>query len=290
MHLVPDHFDIVGAKEYAKIVLEKSDLVIEERLIGEEFTVQAFVDGENLAFAPAVQDHKRLKEGDEGPNTGGMGSYSDAKDVLPFMEESDYEDAKKIMIDTVQAIKKETGVSYKGILYGQFMATEDGISVVEFNARLGDPESMNILPLLQNDFLEVCMDIAEGRLNPDTIRFEQKATVCKYVVPDGYPEKGRKGIHLNIGDMGRAHINYSGACEEDGELYTTGSRALAAVGIAGTIEEAESIAEEGLFGISGDNPGDLYVRRDIGKRELIEKRILNMNGLRKKKKKSKRAS
>lgn len=116
--------------------------------------------------------------------------------------------------------------------------------------------------------------------------FAKKATVCKYVVPKGYPEKGEKGIHITIGNAGRAHINYAGVYEEDGELYTIGSRAIAAVGIADTIEEAEEIAEEGLLGVSSDNPEDIYARHDIGKAELIKKRISNMAGLRKRKKKS----
>jgi len=278
-----DDGDLDEAKAYAKTVLENDDLVIEEKLIGEEFTVQAFVDGSNLAFSPSVQDHKRLKENDEGPNTGGMGSYTDSGDILPFMKQPDYDEAKRIMSDTVNAIENETGVRYKGILYGQFIATAKGISVIEFNARFGDPEAMNVLPLLENDFLDVCTDIVNGTLKQDAIKFKKQATVCKYVVPEGYPKNSKKGVHIKIGDVGRAHLNYASVYEDesDGELYTKGSRAVAAVGIGDTIEDAEAIAEEGLSGISSDNPEDICMRHDIGKKHLLNERILHMKQLRK---------
>ena len=271
-----DHFDIDGAKDYAREVLSKDDLVIEERLIGEEFTVQAFVDGNTLAFAPAVQDHKRAYEGDKGPNTGGMGSYNDSKDILPFMKKSDYIDAKKIMNDTVRDIKKETGVPYQGILYGQFMATKKGISVIEFNARFGDPEAINILPLLNNDFLEVCNAIVNGTLERLKVTFKRQATVCKYAVPEGYPDNPTKDSVVDIADINKALLFYSSVYEKDNKIYTTGSRAIAILGIADTIREAEIIAESGLSGLRGK----LYCRHDIGTDELIQKRKDHMEELR----------
>jgi phosphoribosylamine--glycine ligase len=271
-----DHFGIEGAKDYAREVLSNNDLVIEERLIGEEFTVQAFVDGDTLAFAPSVQDHKRAYEGDRGPNTGGMGSYNDSKDILPFMKESDYLSAKKIMQDTVKAIKKETGVPYQGILYGQFIATKKGISVIEFNARFGDPEAMNVLPLLNNDFLEVCNAIVDGTLNELEVTFKKQATVCKYAVPEGYPDNPVQDSAVNIGDINKALLFYSSVYEKDNKVYTTASRALAVLGVANTIKEAEIIAEAGLKGLRGK----LYSRHDIGTDELVKKRVLHMQELR----------
>jgi phosphoribosylamine--glycine ligase len=271
-----DHFDIEGAKAYARGVLSNNDLVIEERLIGEEFTVQAFVDGNTLAFAPSVQDHKRAYEGDRGPNTGGMGSYNDSKDILPFMKESDYISAKNIMEDTVKAIRKETGVPYQGILYGQFMATKKGISVIEFNARFGDPEAMNVLPLLNNDFLEVCNAMVNGTLNELKVTFKKQATVCKYAVPEGYPDNPVQDSAVNVGDVNKALLFYSSVYEKDHKIYTTGSRALAVLGIADTIKEAEIIAEAGLKGLKGK----LYSRHDIGTDELVKKRVLHMQELR----------
>ncbi|GFO96628.1 phosphoribosylamine--glycine ligase [groundwater metagenome] len=271
-----DHFGIEGAKTYAREVLKNDDLVIEERLIGEEFTVQAFVDGSFLAFAPAVQDHKRAFDGDRGPNTGGMGSYNDSKDILPFMKTSDYIDAKKIMSDTVLAIRKETGVPYQGILYGQFMATAKGISVIEFNARFGDPEAMNVIPLLENDFLDVCMAVVNGTLGTTKVAFKKQAAVCKYAVPEGYPDDPVKDSVVEISGTCDARVFYSSVYEMDGKIFTTGSRAIAVLGTAGTIQDAESRAQDGISALKGR----LYSRRDIGTEALIRKRIKHMEELR----------
>lgn len=276
VRVMGDHFGIDGAKSYAREVLKNDALVIEERLVGEEFTVHAFVDGKTLAFAPAVQDHKRAFEGDKGPNTGGMGSYNDSKDILPFMKASDYTDAKKIMIDTVTGIKKETGVSYQGILYGQFMATAKGISVIEFNARFGDPEAMNVLPLLENDFLDVCSRIVKGELEKINVRFKKQATVCKYAVPQGYPDDPVKDSVVEIGNINEALLFYSSVYEKDNRIYTTGSRAIAVVGIADTIVKAEKKAQNGLSALKGA----LHSRRDIGTDEHVRKKILHMKELR----------
>lgn len=276
VRVMGDHFDMNGAKAYAKEVLKNDELVIQERLIGEEFTVQAFVDGENLAFAPSVQDHKRAYDGDKGPNTGGMGSYNDSKDILPFMKESDYIDAKKIMNDTVHSIKKETGLPYQGILYGQFMATANGISVIEFNARFGDPEAMNVLPLLENDFLDICSAIVNGTLDKIKVTFKKLATVCKYAVPAGYPDNPVHDAVVEVSNVKGSLLFYSSVYEKDGKIYTTGSRAIAVLGIADTIKEAEKKAHAGISGLKGN----LESRRDIGTDELIRKRIQHIAELR----------
>ncbi len=271
-----DHFDIEGAKAYAREMLKNDDIVVEERLIGEEFTVQAFVDGRTLTYAPAVQDHKRAFDGDKGPNTGGMGSYSDVKDILPFMKESDYTAAKKIMSDTVRAVRKETGIPYQGILYGQFMATAKGISVIEFNARFGDPEAMNVIPLLENDFLDVCRAVVSGTLGKTKVTFKKLATVCKYAVPEGYPDDPIKDSEVVIGTIGDACVFYSSVYEKDGRVFTTGSRAIAVLGTGNTIGEAEKIARSAMEGLKGR----IYSRQDIGTEDLIMKRILHMEELR----------
>nr|QNO44338.1 phosphoribosylamine--glycine ligase [Methanosarcinales archaeon ANME-2c ERB4]QNO45801.1 phosphoribosylamine--glycine ligase [Methanosarcinales archaeon ANME-2c ERB4] len=272
-----DHFDIEGAKEYVSELLDAGSVVIEENLKGEEFTVQAFSDGETLAFAPAVQDHKRAYDGDKGPNTGSMGSYSDAGNLLPFMREEDYEAAKRIMQDTVRSIKKDVG-AYKGILYGQFMLTATGIKVIEFNARFGDPEAMNVIPLLKTDFVDILSAIADESLSNLNIEFERLATVCKYAVPAGYPERPTKDSIVEIDDEGTgdALIFYSSVYEKDGQVYTTGSRAIAVVGIAPTIAEAEKIVSAGLSGIHGD----LHARSDIGTAALVDQRVRHAASLR----------
>ncbi len=269
VRVMGDHFsDIEGAKSYASELLSAGKVVIEENLKGEEFTVQALTDGETLAFAPAVQDHKRAYDGDRGPNTGGMGSYSDAGDILPFMRKQDYEDAKEIMRDTIKNLKKDAGV-YKGVLYGQFMLTAKGVKVIEFNARFGDPEVMNVLPLLRTDFVDILSAIADETLSDINVEFERLATVCKYLVPAGYPENPVKDAVVEIGDTGDALLFYSSVYEKEGKVYTTGSRAIAVLGIAQTIEDAEKIASSGLSGIDGD----LRARSDIGTAALIQKRI-----------------
>jgi phosphoribosylamine--glycine ligase len=276
-------------KEEAKAYLRDSDydrVVLEERLVGEEFTVQAFVAGEEerpsgrLRTTPAVQDHKRAYEGDEGPNTGGMGSYSDAGPTLPFMDESDYDAAVEILEATVDALP-----SYKGVLYGQFMLTADGVRVVEFNARFGDPEAMNTLPVLETPFRDVLAAARDGDPLPE-LDFDARATVCKYAVPAGYPTDPEAGARIEVDEGSVAEAAATGGgdallfyasvdAREDG-LYTTTSRAFAVVGIAGTIADAEAIAEDALSA-AGDG---LRIRHDIGKTDLVERRIEHVNRLR----------
>ncbi len=260
-------------KEEAKEYIRDSgydEFVLEERLVGEEFTLQAFVADGEVCPTPAVQDHKRAYEGDEGPNTGGMGSYNDAGYLLPFMTQEEYDDALSIIEETVDALPE-----YKGILYGQFMLTSEGPKVVEFNARFGDPEAMNVLPILETDFVDVLEGARDGDL-PE-VEFEKKATVCKYAVPEGYPTNPESGARIEIdeGDT-NALVYYASVDKRDDTLYTTTSRSLGVVGVDGTIEGAEEIAEDALS-ILGDG---LRVRHDIGNSELIQRRIDHMESLR----------
>ncbi|TQD25243.1 phosphoribosylamine--glycine ligase [Methanolobus vulcani] len=268
--------DVEAAKEYAASLLDMGSVVVEENLVGEEFTLQAFVDGKNLAFMPTVQDHKRAFENDLGPNTGGMGSYNAAGEILPFLTAEDVESSKQIMKDTIKALYKETGQEYKGTLYGQFMITKDGPKVIEFNARFGDPEAMNVLPLLESDYVDVLAAMASGTLDKVDVKFSSKATVCKYAVPAGYPDDPTKDREVTVGDIGDAILFYSSVYEKDGKVYTTGSRAVAVVGVADSIEKAEEIAQNALENLSGD----LHYRSDIGKEFLIQRRIDHMNEIR----------
>jgi phosphoribosylamine--glycine ligase len=253
-------------------------VVLEERLVGEEFTLQAFCDGRNVRGMPLVQDHKRAYEGDIGPNTGGMGSYTDADHLLPFVTAEDRERAMDIMRRTVQAMRAE-GTPYRGVLYGQFMLTGAGPKVIEFNARFGDPEAMNVLTLLPNGLLDACLDVADGHLKGD-VPFLRKATVCKYVVPAGYGTAPRAGVPVKVdeGALARtgARLYYAAVEERDGTIYTTTSRALGVVGMADSIEEAEAICEAGLANVAGD----VLVRHDIGRAELVRKRVEHMRQVR----------
>ena len=268
--------DLEAAKAYTNELLEKGPVVIEERFVGEEFTLQALVDGKSLVFFPAVQDHKRAYKGDLGPNTGGMGSYTDAGELLPFMLPEDLEQAKRIMQDTVKALFKETGTGYLGILYGQFILTASGPRVVEFNARFGDPEAMNVIPLIETDFVEIILAMVQGTLDKLPVKFSRKATVCKYAVPAGYPDNPEKDSEITVGNIGEASVYYASVYEKDGKIYTTGSRAVAALGRAETIDAAERIAQNALENIRGK----LFFRNDIGTAALIQKRINHMKELR----------
>ncbi|ABN56933.1 MULTISPECIES: phosphoribosylamine--glycine ligase [Methanoculleus] len=269
VRIMGEHVDVAGAVEYAREI--GGSVVLEERLVGEEFTLQAFVDGEHLIPMPLVQDHKRAYEGDVGPNTGGMGSYSLADHMLPFVSRRDYEKALRIMTDTVAAMRAE-GTPYRGILYGQFMNTREGPKVIEFNARFGDPEAMNVLSLLESDFAGIVGHIIEGDLAPSHVRFAKKATVCKYLVPEGYPDAPRANEPLTLGDYGDALLYYASVEERDGTLHTLTSRTLAFVGRGETLEEAEAIAEKAASSVSGS----VFHRRDIGTPEILEKRCQHM--------------
>ncbi|HQN75609.1 MAG TPA: phosphoribosylglycinamide synthetase C domain-containing protein, partial [Methanomassiliicoccales archaeon] len=240
--------------------------------------LQAFCDGRNVRGMPLVQDHKRAYDGDVGPNTGGMGSYTDADHLLPFVTEEERQKALEIMRRTVQAMRDD-GSPYRGVLYGQFMLTRDGPKVIEFNARFGDPEAMNVLTLLESGFLDVCQGVADGKLSSD-VPFLRKATVCKYVVPAGYGTESKAGRPVMVNEKelaaAGARLYYAAVDEKDGVVLTTSSRTLGVVGMADSIEEAEAICEAGLVHVRGD----IFVRHDIGKRELVRKRVDHMRQVR----------
>lgn len=281
--IVGEHLnDNEEAKKYAREIIDTkmsgyAKVVIEEKVVGEEFTLQAFVDGENLVPMPAVQDHPHAFEGDSGPITGGMGSYSDKDGLLPFIDKKGYEKAIKIMIDTIKALKKEVGL-YKGFLYGQFMLCKDGPRLVEYNARFGDPEAMNVLPILNSNFVDLCEGIVDGNLK--TADFDNKATVCKYIVPRGYPGSSISGQILKVNEERIKEegglVYYAAVDQKNDKIYTSSSRALGLLGIGDSLEEAENICEN----VTSYVEGDVYHRKDVGTRELIQKRIRHMEEIR----------
>jgi len=260
------------------LVKQKSPFIIEERIEGEEFTLQTFVDGKKVVGTPLVQDHKRAYEDDTGPNTGGMGSYSMEDHLMPFITQNDVDEALEDMKKVVAAVKAETGVEYKGFLYGGYMKTVKGIKLIEFNSRLGDPEAMNILPILKTNFIDVCMGIINGNLKSN-IKFENKATVCKYLAPEGYPGSPMKDELVKI-DKNKlkqigARYYYASVYRKGDEVFTTTSRAIGVIGIGNDLESAEKIAEQGIGCISGK----LFYRKDVGTLKLLQKRIDHMNSL-----------
>ena len=251
--------------------------IIEEKFIGEEFSLMSFSDGKTLKHMPAVQDHKRAYENDLGPNTGGMGTYSNTNHSLPFLNSQDIEMAFDINQATNSALLKEFGEGYKGVLYGGFMATKEGVKLIEYNARFGDPEAMNVLSILETDLLEICHGITKGTLDQIDVKFKNKATVCKYAVPEGYPENPIKGEIINVSRIKNMDsLHYASVDIKNGNLIEAGSRTIAIIGIEDTIEKAEKIAEREISKIEGP----LFHRKDIGTNSLIQKRIKHMDSLR----------
>ena len=273
-----DHFQTVEeGVRYAESCIESDGkVVIEEKFVGQEFSLMSFVDGEHVVDMPPIQDHKRAFEGDTGPNTGGMGCYNYAGN-LPFLTEQDLKEAHEITVQTAKAIKEELGEPFKGVMYGGFIATKNGVKLIEYNARLGDPEAMNALSILETDYVDVCRAIIDGTLDKLHIKFAKKATVVKYVVPEGYPTKPVKGTSVIIRELPRGvKVYYASVNEEDGNLIMGGSRTAAFVGIADTIEEAEELAQKGVEAVDGP----VFYRKDIGTQALIQKRVDMMKELR----------
>ncbi|MFW5900608.1 MAG: phosphoribosylamine--glycine ligase [Halodesulfurarchaeum sp.] len=263
-------------KAEAAVYLRESEYdewVIEERLVGEEFTVQAFVANGEVRPTLAVQDHKRAYEGDKGPNTGGMGSYSDTGPVLPFMTREDYDAAVDVLEETVEALG-----DYRGVLYGQFMLTAAGPKVIEYNVRFGDPEAMNTLPALETEFIDVLGAARDGTPLPE-LSFSGQATVCKYAVPSGYPVEPDAGakVTVDVEDVPETELFYASVDDRADDIYTTTSRSFAVLGLGESISAAESRAEAAL----ADVGRGFHIRHDIGTDELLESRIEHMNEIRK---------
>jgi len=250
------------------------NFLIEEKLVGEEFSLMSFVDGKVCKHMPVVQDHKRAYDGDTGPNTGGMGTYSFGNHSLPFLNEKDINEAQKTNELVAKQLFEETGTPYVGILYGGFMLTRDGVKVIEYNARFGDPEAMNVLSILESDFLSICISMVDGNLKNQDVSFEKLATVCKYVVPVGYPDKPAKNFEVFC-DQNDRSIFLASVMLKDQKLIACGSRTAAVVGKNKDIFRAELFAETGIANISGN----LFHRKDIGTKKLIDSRVKRMKEL-----------
>jgi phosphoribosylamine--glycine ligase len=259
----------VEAVDYGRAVIERriggqAAVLVEERLIGEEFTLQVFVDGITVLPMPLVKDYKCLYEQDRGPNTGSMGSYSQPDGLLPFLTSSDRDAAMEILRQVVSALDAEAS-PYRGIMYGQFMLTTDGVKLVEINARFGDPEAVNVLSLLETDFVAICRAITDQTLGDVALRFAPLATVCKYITPPGYGVEPRVGVPLRLDrrEIEKLGVKIFFARVDQGNdaFLTTTSRSLALVGIADSVQEAEARVESALAYVEGE----YHLRHDIGK-------------------------
>lgn len=279
VQLSGEHLKTVEAGvAYAEECLnEVGRVVVEEKLIGQEFSLMSFVSGTTVVDMVPVQDHKRAHVGDTGPNTGGMGSYSDADHSLPFLSQEDLAAAHAITVEVARALHEETGQRYQGIMYGGFIAVREGVRLIEYNARFGDPEAMNVLSILKTDFIDLCSAIVRGELEGFPVEFERKATVCKYVVPHGYPDHPIKGEKIEINTLPHgAQAYYASVDQRPDGLYLLGSRAVAMVGVGDTIAEAEAVAQRAVQAVRGP----VFFREDIGTAMLLEKRVEMMRGLR----------
>ncbi len=262
----------------AELIALGHPFVVEEKIEGEEFSLMSFCDGATLRHMPAVQDHKRAFDGDVGPNTGGMGTYSDADHKLPFLSDADIAAARAINERVARALAEECGAPYQGILYGGFMATADGVKLIEYNARFGDPECLNLLTLLETDFVAICRAIADRTLADVQVSFARKASVCKYVVPEGYPDAPRKGdvVELPVDVPEGVTVFLSAVDVRDGMLVATGSRTVAVVATGESLAEAEALCERVVRQI----PGPFFHRSDIGTAAAIERRVEHMKAVR----------
>lgn len=274
-----DHLQNVGeAIRYCEqLTALGSSFVIEEKLFGVEFSLMSFTDGYSLAHMPVVQDYKRALDHDQGPNTGGMGSITDFNHTLPFLLDDEVKLARSINEQSLRTLCSHESERYVGILYGGYMATKDGVKLIEFNARFGDPESINVLGCMQTDIIDVLTHCVEGTLSRLEVAFEPVATVCKYAVPNGYPDHPVKGEQIDISVLSPdADMYFAGIDERDGILYETGSRALAVLAKASTITEAGARAEAMIASVAGP----VFHRTDIGTSDLLDARIAMMNSIR----------
>ncbi len=273
-----------------------SAVIIEEKVNGEESSFQALCDGKHLVALPETRDYKRAFDDDKGPNTGGMGSYKDASDRLPFLTAAERERelalATKIFEKWKAKISDDTAL--RGVpLYLAFMHTGAGTKILENNSRPGDPEIINILPILKDDFVDVCFKILEGSLT--SIQSEKSATVLTYKVPSGYggysdvfPSQVDKAAVDTPVDLSKAYALsskygdrirvYPASMEvRNGQFYALKSRAVGVLGVGETIEEARQVSLEGAQMIKG---GALWNRTDIASKEHIAQSVIHMEQLR----------
>ncbi len=245
----------------AHLQQQKQSFLIEEKLQGKEFSLHCFSDGVQCIAMPAVKDYKRAYPGDRGPNTGSMGSISDANHRLPFLNTEQIEEAYRINQTLIEAIQNKYHKPYKGILYGSFMATKEGVKLIEFNARFGDPEALNLLVLLETDFLSLCEDLIDGALGRRPISFSPVATVCKYAVPQGYPEQAVENEAFYYHQLSnKEQLYFASHHYKNKQCYTSSSRTVAVLGIGKNLAEAEQKAEAEINKLIGP----LVHREDIG--------------------------
>ena len=262
--------DLEEAKEGVKtLMLDKQfgsagdEIVIEEFMTGREVSVLSFVDGKTIKIMTSAQDHKRAKDGDQGLNTGGMGTFSPSPfytaEVDAFCKEHIYQ-------KTVDAMRAE-GREFKGIIFFGLMLTADGPKVLEYNARFGDPETQVVLPRMKNDIVDLFEACIDGTLDQMDLQFEDNAAVCVVLASDGYPEHYEKGFPIHglehFKDADGYYVFHAGSkFDADGQIVTNGGRVLGVTATGKTLKEARANAYTATEFITFDNK---YMRHDIGK-------------------------
>ena len=240
-------------------------IIVEEKLLGQEASILAFVDSRNIYVMESAQDHKPIGDGDTGPNTGGMGAYSPAPVVT---EKIMSQIEREILVPVVDGMNRN-GTPYRGVLYAGLMLTAGGPKVLEFNVRFGDPETQPILMRLQSDLLEVMLAVCEGRLDDVTLRWDPRPAVCVVMASGGYPgdyEKGKaiEGIEA-AEQLADVKVFQAGTKVEEGTLVTNGGRVLGVTALGETIAAAQARAYEAVGEISFEGA---YCRKDIASKAL----------------------
>ena len=244
-------------------------ILVEDKLIGEEASILAFVDGRNIYMMESAQDHKPVGDGDTGPNTGGMGAYSPAPVVTDAMM-SQIE--REIFVPVVDCMNRND-TPYKGVLYAGLMVTAGGPRVLEFNVRFGDPETQPILMRLKSDLLEVCLAVCEQKLDEATLEWDTRPAVCVVMASGGYPgdyEKGKVITGLDKAEqLDDVVVFHAGTAMKDGNLVTAGGRVLGVTAVGETIFEAKKQAYQAVGGISFEGA---YYRHDISDKAIKKRR------------------
>ena len=235
----------------------KGKVVVEDFLSGPEFSFMCFVEGRNVYPMPLSQDHKRAYDGDLGPNTGGMGAYTG----LPFITEEDREFAlREILCKTADAMVEE-GLPLSGVLYGGLMKTQDGVKVIEFNARFGDPETEVVLPALESDASDIFLAVAKGKAPSEPLRWSDAPTLGVVLASKGYPGSYQKGAPIRIPSGLKSRIFHMGTRRgEGGELLTGGGRVMMLVAQGQTLQEAREAVYADIARVDCPN---LFCRKDI---------------------------
>jgi len=240
-------------------------IIVEDKLLGEEVSILAFVDGRNIYLMESSQDHKPIGDGDTGPNTGGMGAYSPAPVVT---EDLMNRITREILVPVVDGMNRN-GTLYKGILYAGLMITAGGPRVLEFNVRFGDPETQPILIRLKSDLLEVCLAVCDGRLDEVTLEWDQRPAVCVVMASGGYPgdyQKGKRITGLNETDrIEDVVVFHAGTAVKNGDIVTNGGRVLGVTALGQTVADAKARAYRAVDKIKFDGA---YCRRDIADKAI----------------------